>query len=55
MGIGFTLRTFLLVLAPAYASPLLLAGAAVVFPLFVVWLLTKGVDIPRWRARTQPA
>src|SRR5687767_3903996 len=55
MGIGFTLRTFLLVLAPAYASPLLLATAAVAFVPFVVWLLAKGVDIPKWRARTQPA
>jgi hypothetical protein len=55
MGIGFTLRTFLLVLAPAYASPLLLATAAVAFPPFVVWLLVKGVDIPKWRARTQLA
>ena len=47
MGVGFTLRTFLLVLAPAYASPLLLATAALAFPPFVVWLLVKGVDVPK--------
>ena len=55
MGIGFTLRTFLLVLAPAYASPLLLVVAGVVFPPFVVWLLVRGVDIQRWRACTHAA
>lgn len=45
MGICFTLRTFLLVLAPTYASPLLLATAALVFAPFVLWLLAKGVDM----------
>jgi hypothetical protein len=49
MGIAFTARTFLVVLAPAYASPLLLAFAAVAFPPFIVWLLVKGVNVARWR------
>jgi hypothetical protein len=45
MGIGFTARTFLLVLAPAYASPLLLATAAIAFIPFIFWLLIRGVDV----------
>jgi hypothetical protein len=55
VGIAFTARTFLLVLAPAYASALLLAIAGVVFPVFILWLLVKGVDVPKWRARAETA
>ena len=51
MGIAFTLRTFLLVLAPEYASPLLLVTAGIVFPPFIVWLLVKGVNIEKFRGR----
>lgn len=51
MGAAFTLRTFLLVLAPAYASPLLLATAGIVFPPFIVWLLVKGVNVERFHGR----
>lgn len=47
MGVAFALRTFLLVLAPAYASPLLLVSAAIVFIPFSLWLLVKGVDVRR--------
>jgi hypothetical protein len=45
MGIAFTARTFLLVLAPAYASPYLLATAALAFIPFILWLLIRGVDV----------
>jgi hypothetical protein len=48
-GVAFALRTFLLILAPAYASGLLLATAAVVFIPFVLWLLAKGVNEEAWR------
>ncbi len=51
MGIAFTVRTFLLVLAPAYASPLLLVTAGIVFPPFIVWLLVKGVNVEKFRSR----
>ncbi|HJU68786.1 MAG TPA: DUF4386 domain-containing protein [Gemmatimonadaceae bacterium] len=51
MGIAFTTRTFLLVLAPAYASPLLLVTAGIVFPPFIVWLLVKGVNVDRFYGR----
>jgi hypothetical protein len=50
MGVAFALRTFLLVLAPAYASPLLLATAALALLPLMVWLLVKGVNVERWRA-----
>ena len=53
-GLGFALRTFLLVLAPAYASQLLLALFGVAFIPFILWLLIKGVDIPKWRERMHP-
>jgi hypothetical protein len=50
-GLGFVARNFLLVLAPAYASdalllPMFLAGLAL-----TVWLLVKGVDVPKWEAK----
>lgn len=55
MGIAFTTRTFLLILAPGFASPLLLIIAAIVFPALTLWLLVKGVNVERWRAMTQRA
>jgi Domain of unknown function (DUF4386) len=48
-GVAFAVRTFLLVLAPAYASGLLLATAVVAFIPFILWLLVKGVDEEGWR------
>jgi Domain of unknown function (DUF4386) len=50
-GIGFLTRNFLLILAPLYASPLLLM---LLFPgalVLMVWLLVKGVDMPQWNPR----
>ena len=50
-GFGFLARNFLLILAPAYASPLLLM---LLFPgtlMLMIWLLGKGVDMPKWNAR----
>ena len=50
-GIGFLTRNFLLVLAPAYASPLLLM---LLFPgalMLMVWLLIKDIDMRLWNAR----
>ena len=49
MGVAFTARTFLLILAPSYASGLLLLTAAVAFIPFTFWLLVKGVDEGGWR------
>jgi hypothetical protein len=53
MGIAFTARTFLLVLAPGYASPLLLVLAGIVFPALTLWLLVKGVNVEQWRVMVQ--
>jgi hypothetical protein len=50
MGFAFVLRTILMVLAPAYASPLLLGTAALGMLPLTFWLLVKGVDASRWRA-----
>ena len=50
-GIGFVLRNFLFVLAPAYASPLLLMLLVPGGILLMIWLLVKGVDLPLWNAR----
>lgn len=48
-GIAFAIRTFLLILAPAYASGLLLVTAAVAFIPLILWLLIKGVNEEVWR------
>lgn len=48
-GLGFAARTFALVLAPAYASPLLFMPAAVAWLLLTLWLITRGVYEPKWR------
>ena len=48
-GLAFAARTFLLILAPPYASGLLLATAAVAFIPFILWLLVKGVNEEAWR------
>ncbi len=54
-GLGFVVRNFLLILAPAYASTVLLE---LMFPgglILAVWLLLKGVDVPKWKARVSAA
>ena len=54
-GIGFVVRNFLLILAPAYASDVLLI---LMFPgglIMTVWLLVKGVNVQKWNARVDAA
>ncbi len=50
-GLAFVARNFALVLAPAYTSGslllLMLPGALS----FTVWLLVRGVDVPKWEAK----
>jgi hypothetical protein len=48
-GAGFMSRTVLWVLAPAYASPLLLLPAIFAGLALALWLLVKGVDVRKWR------
>jgi hypothetical protein len=50
-GLGFVIRTFLLVLAPAYASPAFLAPTAVAGVALTVWLLARGIDVPKWEEK----
>ena len=50
-GIGFVLRNFAMILAPAYASDVFLM---LMFPgglIMTIWLLVKGVDVAKWNAR----
>jgi len=47
-GVAFVIRNFLLVLAPAFASSLLLLPAPLAALAMTVWLLVWGVDVPRW-------
>ena len=54
-GIGFVVRNFLLILAPAYASDVLLI---LMFPgglIMTVWLLVKGVNVQKWNAKVNAA
>ena len=48
-GVAFAAHTLLLVLAPAYASTLLMATAAIAFIPLIFWLLIRGVDVSAWR------
>jgi Domain of unknown function (DUF4386) len=50
-GLAFFTRNFLLILAPVYASEVLLM---LMFPgglLLTFWLLIKGVDVAKWQKR----
>jgi hypothetical protein len=54
-GIGFVVRNFLMILAPAYASDVLLM---LMFPgglILTFWLLWKGVDVAKWNAKVKAA
>ena len=47
-GLGFVVRNFLLVLAPAWASSLLLLAMTLAVLPMTVWLLVKGIDVRKW-------
>ena len=49
-GAGFVLRNFLLILAPSYASTLLLMFMLPAGLILAFWLLIKGVDVSKWNA-----
>lgn len=50
-GVGFILKNFTLVLAPAMSSDLLLLPTFVTALSMAAWLLTKGVDVAKWEAK----
>ncbi|MDB4869364.1 MAG: hypothetical protein JWL97_368 [Gemmatimonadales bacterium] len=54
-GLGFIVSNFVLVLAPAYASDLLLLPMFLAGVSMTVWLLVKGVDVPKWEAKAATA
>jgi hypothetical protein len=54
-GLGFVIKAFASVLAPVYASPLLLLPVAVAWLSLTVWLLVKGVDVQRWQEKAAVA
>jgi hypothetical protein len=47
-GLGFVTSTIVLVLAPAYASPLLLVPTLLAVLALALWLLVRGVDAVKW-------
>jgi hypothetical protein len=49
-GLGFAVSSFVLVLAPAYASPVLFLPMIVAGLALTTWLLVRGVDVPKWEA-----
>ena len=50
-GLGFVVKNFALVLAPAYASDVLLLPMFLTVVAMTAWLLVKGVDVAKWQAR----
>ena len=54
-GVGFILKNFLFLLAPRYASNLLLMPVALAGIALTFWFLVKGVDVPRWEEKAAAA
>ena len=50
-GAGFIAVNLATVLAPAYASGYLLMPIGIASLSLMLWLLVKGVDVPKWNAR----
>jgi hypothetical protein len=50
-GLGFVAKNFALVLAPAYASDVLLLPMFLAGVSLTVWFIVKGVDVPKWEAK----
>jgi hypothetical protein len=54
-GVGFVTRNFALVLAPGYASSVLLLPMIVAGLLLTLWLLIRGVDVAKWEEKRRAA
>lgn len=50
-GLGFVIRNFALVLSPAYASDFLLLPTVIATLSLTLWLLVRGVNVPKWEKR----
>jgi len=53
-GLGFVTRTFTGVIAPQYASPIMLLLMAPGGVLLSLWLLVRGVNQAKWDAKVTP-
>jgi uncharacterized protein DUF4386 len=51
-GLAFIVRNFAFVLAPQYRSGWLLLTILPGMLFLIVWLLVKGVDLPKWEEKT---
>lgn len=51
-GLAFIVSNFALVLAPQYRSRWLLLASLPGLLFMIVWLLVKGVDLPKWEEKT---
>jgi Domain of unknown function (DUF4386) len=54
-GLGFVTSSFALVLAPAHASSALLLPMALAGLSLTLWLLFRGVNVPKWEAKAELA
>ena len=54
-GAGFIAQNFAVVLAPTYASNVLLLPMVVAGVSLMLWLLVNGIDMPKWEARRMAA
>ena len=54
-GLGFVVKNFLHVLAPAYASDLFLLPVFLALLSMIAWFLVKGVNVAKWEARARYA
>jgi hypothetical protein len=50
-GLGFVVKNFLQVLAPAYASDFFLLPVFLALIAMIAWFLVKGIDVAKWDAR----
>ena len=50
-GFGFATMNFVLVLAPKYASPILLLPTVVAMVSIAFWLLARGIDVQKWKRK----
>jgi hypothetical protein len=50
-GLGFVASTVTLVLAPAYASSVLILPTILAMLALALWLLVRGVDVGKWNKR----
>lgn len=50
-GVGFVAKTVTWALTPSYSSPFLLMPAGIAALALTTWLIVKGVDVAKWKAK----